>query len=139
MNIKALVQLDVISGILCLYDITTNSSNCGQVGDQPIIVDFEIETQAGGYVKLKILHGFYQGNGEYKYSGLMATAVGIPEQEKVDILKTSLLDWDLLDTFDKTLLDMTALVQNCGGTIKFTDDLERYTRDVKATVEILDS
>ena len=71
-NNKALLQLDLISRILCLRDCATNGSNCGQVDGRPMIVDFRIETQSGGYVKSDILDGFYHGNGEFNYSGLMA-------------------------------------------------------------------
>jgi hypothetical protein len=65
MNTKALVQLDLISRILCLRDCATNSSTCGQVDGKPMIVDFRIEKQSGGYFKSDILNMFYQGNGEF--------------------------------------------------------------------------
>ena len=44
-NNNALLQLDLISRILCLRDCATNSSNCGQVCETAMIVDFRIEKQ----------------------------------------------------------------------------------------------
>ncbi len=137
MNIKALVQLDLISRILCLQDCTTNSSNCGLVGDRPMIVDFGIETRSHGYFKSEILNGFFQGKGDFEYSGIMETVVGIPEREKRDILKASLREWILLENIEKTLLEVNAFVRKFANSIALTDDLERYAQDVTATVEIL--
>ena len=57
-NNTALLQLDLISRILCLRDCTTNSSNCGQVGEKAMIVDFRIEKQSWGYAKPDILTKF---------------------------------------------------------------------------------
>ena len=93
-NMKALVQLDLISRILCLGDCVTNSSNCGQVNGKPMIVDFRIEKEYGGYVKSDILNKFYQGNGDFNDSKLMALTVSIPQQEKLCILKESLQMWN---------------------------------------------
>jgi hypothetical protein len=67
MNTNALVRLNFISRILCLCDCATNSSNCGQVDGKPIIVDFRIEKQSGGYFKSDIFNKFYQGNEEFNY------------------------------------------------------------------------
>ena len=86
-NSIALLRLDLISRILCLRDCATNSSNCGQVGETAMIVDFRIEKQSWGYVKPDILDTFYEGNSEFHYSGLMATAVKTPHAVKMDIMK----------------------------------------------------
>jgi hypothetical protein len=93
MNTKALVQLDLISRIHCLRDCATNSSNCDQVDGMPMIVDFRIEKQSGGYFKSDILYKFYEG---FNYVGMMATAVGIPQEQKSLILRESLQEWKLL-------------------------------------------
>jgi len=61
-NNNALLQLDLISRILCLRDCATNSSNCGQVGETAMIFDFRIEKQLWSYVKADILEKFYEGN-----------------------------------------------------------------------------
>ena len=131
---KALLQLDLISRILCLRDCTTNSSNCGLVKCKPMIVDFLIEKQSNGYVKLDIMDKFYEGNGEFNYTGLMSLAVGIPQEEKLCILKESLQEWNLLDNIDKTLLEMHSLIQKISTD---DDDLQRYVQDVKTNIRIL--
>ena len=136
-NIKALVQLDLISRILCLRDCATNTSNCGQVGGKPMIVDFRIENQSGGYFKSDIVDRFYDGNGEFNYSGLMALAVGITQEEKACILRESLQAWNLLDSIDRTVLEMNQLIEKIAAKIKLDDDLQRYVQDVKATIGIL--
>ena len=137
MNTKALVQLDLISRILCLRDCATNSSNCGQVNDKPMIVDFRIEKQSGGYFKPDILNKFYQGNGEFNYSGLMAEAVGIPQDQKSLFLRNSLQEWNLVEMIDKTASEMLKLIQKIVTKVKFDDDLQRYVQDVKETIKIL--
>ena len=137
MNTKALIQLDLISRILCLRDCATNSSNCGQVNDKPMIVDFRIEKQSGGYFKWDILDKFYQGNGEFNYSGLMAEAVGIPQDQKSLFLRTSLQEWNLVEMIDKTALEMQPMIQKIVTKVKVDDDLQRYVQDVKETVKIL--
>jgi hypothetical protein len=137
MNTKALVQLDLISRILCLRDCATNSSNCGQVNDKPMIVDFRIEKQSGGYFKSDILNKFYQGNGEFNYSGLMAEAVGIPQEQKSLFLRESLQMWNLVENIDRTVLKMHQLIQKIVDKVKADDDLQRYVLDVKETIKIL--
>jgi len=99
-NNNALLQLDLISRILCLRDCATSSSNCGQVGETAMIVDFRIEKQSWGYVKADILDKFYEGNGEFHSSGLMATAVKTPHAVKMDIMKKSLQQWKLLESIE---------------------------------------
>jgi hypothetical protein len=137
MNTKALVQLDLISRILCLRDCATNSSNCGQVNDKPMIVDFRIEKQSGGYFKSDILNKFYQGNGEFNYSGLMAEAVGIPQEQKSLFLRDSLQEWNLVEMIDEIALEMHPMIQKIVTKVKVDDDLQRYVQDVKETIKIL--
>ena len=136
-NTKTLVQLDLISRILCLCDCLTNSGNCGQVDDKPMIIDFGIVTQSRGYVKSDILDEFYQGNDEFNYSGLRAVPVRVQKQEKLNILKESLQEWKLLDNIERTVLEVNTWVQKLSDKIEFEDDLQRYAEDVRATVEIL--
>ena len=99
-----------------------------------MIVDFCIENQPGGYAKSDILNKFYQGNGEFNYSGLMALAIGIPQQEKLCILKESLQMWNLLENMDRTGLEMHRLIEKI---CKVDDDLQRYVQDVKETIRVL--
>jgi hypothetical protein len=136
-KMKSLVQLDLISRILCLRDCTTNSSNCGQVDGKPMIVDFRIEKQSCGYVKSDILNKFYEGNGEFQYSGLMELSVRIPKEEKLCILRESLQMWNLLESIDKIVSEMHPLNQRIVNKIKVDDDLKRYVQDVKDTIKIL--
>jgi hypothetical protein len=86
-NNNALLQLDLISRILCLSDCATNSSNCGQVDGKAMIVDFRIEKQSLGYAKEDILDKFYEGNSEFHYTGLMEVAMKTPNAVKKDIIK----------------------------------------------------
>ena len=137
MNTKALVQLDLISRILCLRDCATNPSNCGQVNDKPMIVDFRIEKQSGGYFKSDILNTFYEGNGEFNYLGLMAEAVGVPQEQKSLILRDSFQEWNLVEMIDKVALEMHPMIQKIVTKVKVDDDLQRYVQDVKETIKIL--
>ena len=136
-NTKALVQLDLISRIFCLRDCATNSSNCGQVKDKPMIVDFRIEKQSGGYFKSDILNKFYQGNGEFNYSGLMKEAVGISQEQKLLFLRNSLQEWNLVEMIDKIALEMHPTIRRIVSKVKVDDDLQRYVQDVKETIKIL--
>ena len=77
---KALLQLDLISLILCLWDCANNYSNCGQVGNKPMIVDFRIKTQVS-YVKAYIFDGFLKRIAEFRYVGLMATGIKSSEMK----------------------------------------------------------
>ncbi|KAI9353769.1 hypothetical protein BDR26DRAFT_947644 [Obelidium mucronatum] len=133
-NTKALVQLDLISRILCLCDCTTNSSNCGQLNGKPMIVDFCIKHQSGGYFKSDI----YQENTEFNYSELMAEAVGIPQEQRFLIVKGSLEEWNLVEVINETALEMHQMILDIIVTKdKVDDDLERCIRDVKETIRIL--
>jgi len=136
-NNNALLQLDLISRILCLRDCATNSSNCGQVGEEAMIVDFRIEKQSWGYAKADILDKFYEGNSEFHYTGLMEVAVKTPNAVKKDIMKKSLQDWKLLESIERAELEIDGLVKRCGGKMRFENDLQQYVRDIKATVEVL--
>ena len=136
-NTKALVQLDLISRILCLRDCATNSSNCGQLNGKPMIVDFRIEKQSGGYFKSDILDKFYQGNGEFNYSGLMAEAVGISQDQKLLFLRNSLQEWNLVEMIDEIALEMHDMIQKIVTKVQVYDDLPHYVHDVKETIKIL--
>jgi hypothetical protein len=136
-NNNALLQLDLISRILCLRDCATNSSNCGQVGEKAMIVDFRIEKQSWGYAKADILDKFYEGNSEFHYTGLMEVAVKTPNAVKKDIMKKSLQDWKLLESIERAELEIDGLVQRCGGKMRFENDLQQYVGDLKATVDVL--
>ncbi len=80
---------------------------------------------------------YYEGIGEFKYSELMVLAVGIPQEEKLCILRESLQAWNLLDNIDKTALEMHKLIQNIVPKIELEDDFQRYVQDVKETIRIL--
>ena len=136
-NNKALLQLDLISRILCLRDCTTNPSNCGQVGETAMIVDFRIEKQSLGYVKSDILDKFYEGNSEFNYTELMKVAVKTTKEVKMDIMKKSLQEWKLLESIEWAESEINGLVERCGGKMQFEDDLQKYVKDIKATVEVL--
>lgn len=136
-DLKALLQLDLISRILCIRDCTTNSSNCGQVNSKPMIVDFCIETKSAGYVKSDIVEKYYKGNGEFNYVGLMATAVGIPQDQKSLILRDLLQEWNLVEKINEIALEMHPMIQKMVTKVKVDDDLQRYVHDVKETVKIL--
>jgi hypothetical protein len=56
-----------------------------------------IEKQSGGYFKSDILDKFYQGNGEFNYSGLISEAL---------FLRNSLQEWNLVEMIDKTALKL---------------------------------
>ena len=136
-NTQALVQLDLISRILCLRDCTTNSSNCGQVDGKPMIVDFRIEKQSSGYIKSDILDKFYTGNGEFNYKGIMESAIAIPQEEKLSIIRESLQTWNLFFNIDKTVTEIDQLIRKLVSKIIVDDDLERYVLDVKENIKIL--
>ena len=136
-NNNALLQLDLISRILCLRDCTTNSSNCGQVGEKAMIVDFRIEKQSWGYAKADILDRFLEGNSEFHYSGLMEAAVKTPNAVKLDVMKKSLQEWKLLESIELAELEIDGLVKRSDGKMNFENDLQRYIRDLKATVAVL--
>lgn len=135
-NANALLQLDLISRILCLRDCTTNSSNCGQVGERPMIVDFRIEKQSFGYSKPDILDKFYEGNSEFQYFGLMEAALKTQNSVKMDIMKKSLLEWKLLENIERAELEIDELVKRYGN-MMFQNDLHQYVQDIKATVAVL--
>ncbi|EPZ33030.1 Putative 5-3 exonuclease domain-containing protein [Rozella allomycis CSF55] len=120
---KPLIQLDLISRILCLRDCTTNGSNCGLVNNKPMIIDFSIEKQSNGYFKPDILNGFYEGNGEFNYLGLMKTATSLAPGEKLNILKQSLQEWNLIQKIEETKLEIDRLVRDYQDKMTFQNDL----------------
>jgi hypothetical protein len=135
-NNDALLQLDLISRILCLRDCTTNPTNCGQVGKNAMIVDFRIEKQQN-YVDLEILADFHKGNGRFIYGGLMATAVNMPPAAKMDGMKKSLQAWKLLESIELAESEIAKWVESCRGKMRFEDDLQLYVKGIKANVEVL--
>jgi hypothetical protein len=83
------------------------------------------------------VHNFFAGNGEYKYTGVMASAMGIPQEYKLSILKESLLEWDLLDTIGRTFLEVQRSIGKLVEVIRVDDELKRYVADVKASIKLL--
>ena len=137
-NKTALLQIDLISRILCLRDCATNASNCGQVGERPMIIDFLIETQSGGYFKQDVLEKFYEGNGEFNYLGLMRSAVLESNDFKLNVMKESMVAWNLELNIDKAIADSIHLktIATASG-VKFEDDLVKYVEGIKKTVQVL--
>ena len=93
-NINSLLQLHLVYCILCIRDCTSNPSNCGQVGDKPMIVDFRIKSQSSGYANSDVLDNFYKGGSEYIDGSLMQWAMKASIDVKKDILKKSLQEWN---------------------------------------------
>jgi hypothetical protein len=102
-NNEALLQLHLISQILCLNDCTSNTSNCGQVGDKAMIADFRIEKQSQAYVTEDILDTFHDENCEYPGGALMVAAVKTPRSAKV---KKAVQDWKLLENIERAELEV---------------------------------
>eukprot|EP00128_Syssomonas_multiformis_P018239 Colp12_sorted_trinity150504_noHs@30848 len=131
----ALLQLDLVSRLLCLRDCATNSSNCGLVGAKPVIVDFRILTQPFGYTKPKIVDGYMQGNGEFSYLGCMGVATSTSKQVKRDVALLSLAEWNLTVNIPKALAEVEAFVTE--NKFITSTDLRRYAEDVRQNAEIL--
>ena len=75
--------------------------------------NFCIETQSCGYVQSNIVDKFcIGGNGEFlfSYTGLMALAVGISQEEKLCLLRESLQTWELLGGMDSAVSGMHQFV-----------------------------
>ncbi|KAJ3402330.1 hypothetical protein HDV05_008596, partial [Chytridiales sp. JEL 0842] len=112
-------EMYILRFVLCLRDCTTNTSNCGLLADgKPMIIDFRIENQFGGYFKSDILAKFTEGNGEFNYKGLMATAMHrVPQREKLEIMKESLDEWRLLENISKTEAEVNSFISKMGGMV----------------------
>lgn len=136
-NINALLQIDLISRILCLGDCATNSSNCGQVDEKPMIVDFRIQKRPNGYAIPEIMDKFYKGNSEFQYFGLMKDAVNTCDAVKLKIVKESLQEWNLLEKIDRVEAEMREFLTVSDGKINFENDLEQYVKDLKASISVL--
>eukprot|EP00158_Paraphelidium_tribonemae_P001292 Partr_v1_DN24211_c1_g1_i1_m36608 putative NA len=133
-NTAALLKIDLISRILCLDDCSTNTSNCGQVGDQPMIVDFRIESRQG-YFKADILERIMGGNSEYNFLNLMRDAVESTNEVKLQFAKEALDEWDLPDRMNQAESKTAAFVQEFGSVMTFEGDLQQYVKDIMKTVE----
>ena len=128
-NTTALLQIDLISHILRLSDCGNNYSNCGQVGDKAMIVDFLIYNQKG-YVNADILEKFYQEFSEFEYVRLMGKAVKAPNDFKLDVVKKSMLEWKLLESIEPAESEIEQLVKRFEGKLEFKDDLQQYVQDL---------
>ncbi|KAK5671234.1 hypothetical protein QVD99_002269 [Batrachochytrium dendrobatidis] len=102
-----------------------------------MIVDFRIENQSQDYAKLDILDKFYEGNGEFHYSGLMEAAIKTPKAVKMDIMNKSLQEWKLLENIERAESEINGLIKRYDGKMKFENDLQRYVQDLKTTVAVL--
>ncbi|KAJ3111535.1 hypothetical protein HDU96_005629 [Phlyctochytrium bullatum] len=133
-NSKALVQLDLICGIFYLCDCIKNEHNCGQVDGKPMIVDFMIP-ELSQYVRKDIVDGFTTGSMhiDSNDSKLMERALRMDMMQKLEIVKDSLKEWNLLDTIDKTVLEVRRILLK----VQVVDKLQQYVQDVKTTIELL--
>ncbi len=129
-SFPALLKLDLISRLLCLRDCGTNSSNCGQSGDEPMIIDFRIESQSYGYVNIDLIGAFLAGNVEFNYTGIMKDAARRGRDEKLIVIKEALDDWKLLERIQDAKHTIQQLIQNYQDSIVISNDLERYTEGV---------
>jgi hypothetical protein len=102
-----------------------------------MIIDFRIEKQSHGYSKQDILEKFIEGNSEYNWTGLMTVAVNCSRDEKLEIMKKSLKEWDLVKNINDTQDVVKNLILKAGDTMKFDDDLEQYVKGIKSTIETL--
>lgn len=67
----------------------------------------------------------------------MATAVKTPHTAKMEIMKKSLQDWNLLKSIERAESEINGLVERCGDKMRFEDDLKLYVKDLRETVEVL--
>ena len=132
----ALLQLDLISRLLCLNDCTTNSTNCGQVGDKPMILDFRIRTR-DHYDQHEFLENFYSGNGVYNYVGFMKSATEQDPDKKLSVLQESLREWNIVEALNKVQGQVNQLVHDYQDRITFWNDLGLYVQGIKETIDIL--
>ena len=137
-NTKALLQINLISRILRLFDFKGNNpTNYGQVGDKPMIVDCRIKRESCGYLNLRIFDDFCGGNGDRMYNSLLAAAFKTPEEEKEKIVKESLEEWKLTEKIDKLVSEVNEFAPKFSDLTWFPNDLERYAQHVKANIEAL--
>eukprot|EP00842_Homolaphlyctis_polyrhiza_P001644 jgi/Hompol1/2480/HPOL_006010-RA len=136
-SLTALLAMDLISRILCLSDCCDNTTNCGLVGDKPMIIDFRINPRNGGYSKPNILELFLSGNGEYNYLGLMRDAMKLSDEIKRGVVMQSLQAWDLLNNIDRAHSEIARFVERYRDIVSFTDTLSQYVSDIKSTVKVL--
>ena len=102
-----------------------------------MIVDFLIETQSRDYFKADILEKFYEGDSEFHFSGLMTTAVKATRAVKMDVMKKSLPEWNLLESIEWAESEINGLVKRYDSKMQFEDGLQQYVQDLKSTVEVL--
>lgn len=133
----ALIQLDLISRLLCLRDCATNGGNCGLAGAQPIIVDFRVETQNGGYAKPDIAEMFLAGNGEFNYTGLMETIVQMEAAVKRRIAEEAMKKWNLLLNVDEAKTELVHLMNVFPGRVSSHEDLDQYVEGIKKSIHNL--
>ena len=115
-----------------------NSSNCGQVDDNPMIIGFCIETKPEGYTDHAILDKFFYDSNECHDSFLMKKAIKTPNDAKLDLLKNSLRKWKLLENIDKAELEVIKMIDKYKGKMEFQNDLLRYVQDIKKTIQALE-
>ena len=58
----AFMKLPILPRMCFSGSLATNPSNCGQVNDKPMIVDFRIDSRYNGYGKSDILEAIYKGD-----------------------------------------------------------------------------
>jgi hypothetical protein len=140
-NPRALIELDLISRILCLRDTTTNPSNCGQLSTGPMIIDFRIEKQSYGYEKPNLLKEFLGGNTEFGYesNSLMGKAVfNTPHEEKIRLMRDAIRRWALLQKLEECKIEMEKFLERYSRLIEFeNNDMNVYVADVKKSINYL--
>jgi hypothetical protein len=52
-------------------------------------------------------------------------------------MKKSLQEWNLLENFERSKLEIDELVKKCGDKLNFENDLQQYVQDLENTVEFL--
>ena len=135
MNIEALLEMDLISRILCLSDCTTNETNCGMKGVQPVIIDFRIAMREQ-YSKDDIWERFVGGNSEYNYLKLMSEAAQADEGIKRQVATKALNKWSLRDKI-QIAENWARDFESDNPQIVFENDLKTYTKDILATIDCL--
>ena len=137
-NYPALVEIDLISRILCLSDKTTQTSNVGLVNNEAMIIDFRINSRTT-FVQSDIVSKYFNSEYNFKDDSLMNIAMNISEKDKITIAKNSLSKWNLLTKLYEVLKEFKEAMENVLKSVRFVEDIDidLYVQGVARNIALL--
>ena len=114
---RALLIIDFVCQILRLADCANNPFNFGQVGKEPMIVDFRVDKNSTPVYKQDLIDQMLTSDSRSRHSKLIKKAHQASREEKLHMLRGLLQQWMDNSTVESTAREVRTLLRGFDSSV----------------------